>query len=93
MGSALARVHWELDINPRWKRDPNFYIEQTLTALAEALLVPPPFDQDRSRELLTRIRNIPAIVKDGEVNLENPPAPFATVAIEALVGVQIKLGR
>src|SRR5262245_23954217 len=25
IGSALARVRWELDINPRWKRDPNFY--------------------------------------------------------------------
>ena len=31
IGSALSRVRWELDINPRWKRDPNFYIEQTLT--------------------------------------------------------------
>src|SRR6201984_2942445 len=37
IGSALSRVRWELDVNPRWKRDPNFYIEQTLTALAEAL--------------------------------------------------------
>src|SRR6266404_9932580 len=31
IGSALSRVRWELDINPRWKRDPNFYIAQTLT--------------------------------------------------------------
>ena len=30
IGSALARVHWELEVNPRWKRDPTFYIEQTL---------------------------------------------------------------
>src|SRR6476659_6700379 len=37
IGSALARVHWELEINPRWKRDPNFYLDQALTALAEAL--------------------------------------------------------
>ena len=36
IGSALSRVRWELEVNPRWKRDPNFYIEQTLTALAEA---------------------------------------------------------
>src|SRR6266550_4798448 len=40
IGTALARVRWELDINPRWKRDPNFYIEQTLTALVESLTVP-----------------------------------------------------
>ena len=33
IGSALSRVHWELEVNPRWKRDPNFYIEQTLTPM------------------------------------------------------------
>ena len=42
IGSALARVRWELDINPRRKRDPNFYIAQTLTAVVEALTVPGP---------------------------------------------------
>ena len=60
IGSALSRVRWELDVNPRWKRDPNFYTEQTLTALAEALTVPAPFDEARSREILTRIENIPS---------------------------------
>jgi len=25
IGSGLSRVHWELEVNPRWKRDPNFY--------------------------------------------------------------------
>ena len=29
VGSALSRVRWELDINPRWKRDPTFYLDQT----------------------------------------------------------------
>jgi len=28
MGSALSRVRWELDVNPRWKRDPNFYMKR-----------------------------------------------------------------
>src|SRR5438034_454415 len=82
MGSALARVQWELDINPRWKRDPNFYVEQTLTALAEALTIPAPYNEARSREILTRIENIPSILQQGLQNLENPPAPFATVAIQ-----------
>jgi len=91
MGSALKRVRWELDINPRWKRDPNFYVEQSLTAIVEALVVPSPFDRKRSDELLTRIRNIPDFVKVGEENLANPPAPFARVAIDALDGVDGKL--
>src|SRR4029077_11083357 len=84
MGSALSRVRWELDINPRWKRDPNFYNEQTLTALAEALTIPPPYDEARSREILTRIKNIPSILTQGSENLEDTPAPFASVAIQNL---------
>src|SRR4030095_494287 len=88
VGSALSRVRWELEINPRWKRDPNFYIDQTLTALAEALTVPTPYDEARSREILTRIENIPSILQQGSENLENPPAPFATVAAQNLLGIR-----
>ena len=93
IGSALARVRWELDFNPRWKRDPLFYIEQTLTPLVEALTVPAPYDEARSREILTRIENIPAILQQGETNLEKPPAPFAAVAIQALDGVRERLSK
>src|SRR5256885_12696190 len=57
IGSALSRVRWELDVNPGWRRDPTFYIGQTLTALGEALTVPAPYDEARSREILTRIDN------------------------------------
>ncbi len=93
LGSALARVHWELELNPRWKRDPNFYVDQTLTALAEALTVPAPYDAARSREILARIDNIPAILQNGTENLTNPPAPFARVAIEGLEGVGDRLRK
>src|SRR6266487_7207885 len=88
IGSALSRVRWALDVNPRWKRDPNFYIAQTLTALVEALTVPAPYDEARSHEILTRIENIPSILQQGAQNLERPPAPFATVAINNLDGVR-----
>jgi hypothetical protein len=88
IGSALSRVRWELEVNPRWKRDPNFYIDQTLTALAEALTVPAPYDEVRSREILTRIKNIPSILQQGSENLDNPPAPFATVAAQNLDGIR-----
>jgi hypothetical protein len=88
IGSALARVQWELDVNPRWKRDPNFYIEQTLTALAEALTIPAPYNEAYAKEILTRIENIPSILRQATENLDNPPAPFATVAIENLNGVR-----
>src|SRR5881392_2156852 len=91
IGSALSRVRWELDINPRWKRDPNFYIEQTLTPVVEALTVPGPYDATQSREILTRIENIPAILQQVEENLDKPPAAFAMVAIQALENITPRL--
>jgi uncharacterized protein (DUF885 family) len=93
IGSALSRVHWELDINPRWKRDPNFYIEQTLTALVEALTVPAPYDEARSKDILTRVENIPSVLQQGEANLDKPPAPFATVAAQNLDGIRERLRK
>jgi len=91
IGSALSRVRWEMDVNPRWKRDPNFYIAQTLTPVVEALTVPGPYNAARSREILTRTENIPSILQQGIENLTNPPAPFATVAIQALENIQQSL--
>jgi uncharacterized protein (DUF885 family) len=93
IGSALARVRWELDVNPRWKRDPNFYVEQTLTALAEALTVPAPYDEAGNREILARIENIPSILQQGAENLDKPPAPFASVAINNLEGIRDRLRK
>ena len=86
-------MRWELDINPRWKRDPNFYIDQTLTALAEALTIPAPYDETRSREILTRIENIPSILQQGSENLEQPPAPFASVAVQNIDGIRDRLRK
>src|SRR5213082_737247 len=88
IGSALSRVRWELDINPSWRRDPTFYIGQTLTAIVEALTVPGPYDDARSREILTRIDNIPSIIDQGMQNLEKPPALFARVAALGLENIR-----
>jgi uncharacterized protein (DUF885 family) len=93
IGSALSRVHWEFDVNPRWKRDPNFYIEQTLTPIVEALTVPAPYNEARSQEILTRVKNIPSILQQAAQNLNRPPSPFATVAIQALDGVRERLRK
>jgi uncharacterized protein (DUF885 family) len=92
MGSALARVRWELEVNPRWQRDPSFYLDQTLTALLETLVQPPPFDALRSREIVDRMQDIPRITDDGKANL-HAVRPFAALAIEALQQIRPKLER
>lgn len=91
IGSALARVRWELDILKRWQRDPNFYIEQTLTPVGEALTVPGPYDEAHSREIMARLNSVPAILDQARRNLASPPAPFARMAIDSLTGIRPKL--
>jgi hypothetical protein len=39
-------------------------------------------------EILTRVENIPSILQQASENLENPPAPFATVAAQNLDGIR-----
>lgn len=92
MGSAIARAHWELDVNPRWQRDPNFYVEQTVVALQDGLLAPPPFGEARSREVVARAENIPAILEQAKVNLK-AVAPLARLTIETLSDIDARLAR
>jgi hypothetical protein len=91
IGSALARVHWELDMNRRWQDDATFYVDQAMTPVVEAILPPPPFDKTRTSDLTTRVQNIPSIVEDAEANLQHPSAPFAKLAIASLADIRSHL--
>ena len=91
IGSALARVRWELDLNPVWRRDPNFYVQQTLGSLFEVLVLPPPLDAARRQAVLLRLRNIPRLAEQGAANLDLAVKPFAELAIAALGGVRPQL--
>jgi uncharacterized protein (DUF885 family) len=92
MGSAIARVRWELDVNPRWQRDPTFYVEQTVDALQEELMPPPPFGDARSREIVARTENIPSILEHAKLNLK-AIAPFAQLTIALLPDIDARLAR
>lgn len=92
IGSAIARIHWELDVSPRWQRDPMFYVDQTVGALQEELLPPPPFSETRSREIVTRVENIPSILEQARLNLK-PVAPFAQLTIASLSDIDARLPR
>lgn len=91
IGSALARVRWELDITRGWQRNPMFYIEQTLGAIFDRLLEPPPFDRVRSREIVRRIASIPRTLENAKANLNAAARPFATLALQELKDVRPRL--
>jgi hypothetical protein len=92
VGSALARVHWELDTLQNWRRSPQFYVYQTLGAVFEALLEPPPFDTVRSEAIVARTEQIPATLEAARANLlGHAVQPFARLAITALENIAPRL--
>jgi hypothetical protein len=91
MGSALARVRWELDINRQWQRNPQFYLDQTLGAFGDRLLVPPPFSPAKAREIVMTMDRIPQVLEDAKTNLTDMRAPFAALAIDALQDIGPRL--
>ena len=84
MGSAIGRVRWELEILQPHRRNPVFYVQQTLASVFEPLLQPPPFQPARSREIVRRLEGFPQILEHAKANLDQPIAPFARAAISEL---------
>jgi Bacterial protein of unknown function (DUF885) len=94
IGSAIARVRWELDITRTQDCNPGFYVDQTLGLLFLQLLKPPPFDEARSREIIKTIQGFRRSVAEGQENLAGKSIkPFALAAIEKLVDVRVRLTK
>lgn len=91
VGSAIARAHWELDDLAAWKKNPNFYLDQTLGAYFHLLLVPPPFDAARSANIVATLSAVPKILEDGRANLTEGVRPFAELALDQLGDVRPRL--
>jgi Bacterial protein of unknown function (DUF885) len=84
LGSAIARVRWELSIQETWKRNPQFYVDQTLGSVYALLLPPPPFSPARQQEIIARMKQIPGTLEAAKLNLTDIRRPFAKLAIDCL---------
>ena len=96
MGSALARVHWELDIVQSCLRDPRFYVDQTVGTVFDALLAPPPITPERARLIEQRLDRIPQTISDAKRNLTAArlmTRPFAELAIASLTDIRARLAK
>jgi hypothetical protein len=91
VGSALARVTWELDGAPAWRRDPAFYIQQALGPVFDELLAPPPVGSARADLVITRLGHVAAAVAAAQANLDDARAPFARLAIDTLRDIEPRL--
>ena len=92
LGSALARVHWELDVLRNWERDAVFLTSQILGPWFDLLLAPPPFGAMRQSDLVHVLEAMPAAVDRAIANLERAGvATLARVAAESLDDIGARL--
>ncbi len=93
LGSALARARFELSIEQNWKRNPYFYVDQTLGSVFILLLQPPPFSEARQQEIVARVKRIPATIERAKQNLTDMRQPFVRLAIDALDNISERTGQ
>jgi uncharacterized protein (DUF885 family) len=94
IGSAIARVHWELNVTRGQEQNAGFYVDQTLGLLFLSILRPPPFTAKRSRAIVRYLQSFPATVANAKENLAGHAIkPFASAALEKLVAVKSRLTK
>lgn len=85
LGSALARVHWELDLVQGWCKNPCFYLDQSLGAVFPLLLATTPVDDARAAAIIERLAAVPTVLAQGQQNLAgHAAAEFARIALDRL---------
>ena len=93
LGSAIARVYWELEVIPDWKRNPSFYIDQGLGSVYVLLLPPAPFTAERQADVVARLESVPRLLDEGRANLTDMRQPYAAIAMEYLSGIEGRMAR
>ena len=93
IGSAIARVNWELNVTRLWECHPGFYVQQTLGSVFQELLPPPPFREERGKLIIARLRRTPAVLEQGKANLTAMKKPFAAGALAELRGVKDSVSK
>ena len=91
IGSALARVRWELDLLRSWRRNPSFYLDQTLAALVETLLPPPPVSAARGATIVRILDSFPRTLDAAKANLDQAAGPFTRLALADLADIRTRV--
>jgi hypothetical protein len=92
VGSALARVRWDLDVVRSWQTDANFLVSQILGPYFDLLLPLPPFSPERQEGLVAALAAVPRQAAVARDNLEHTGvADLAALAAQSLDGIRERL--
>ena len=89
--SAMERVNWEFTVLNAPSRNPDFYVQQTLGALFELLLISTPMTELRATNIIAILNSFSQTVEDAKINLTDPVASFTDIALGNLEDVRKKL--
>lgn len=91
IGSAIARVRWELDVLRTWERDPAFYVDQTVGVVFDLLTVPG-LTAARLEDVRTALEATPRVLADGRANVASTGyREFAALTVDQLGTVEADL--
>jgi hypothetical protein len=94
LGSAVARVRWELDVTANWRQHPGFYVDASLGEVFDLLVSPPPFARERTDRIITLLDRVPEVLAAGRGNLNGQlAAEFAALTVTELGQVEAQLAE
>jgi uncharacterized protein (DUF885 family) len=89
--AAMQRVYWELEILKTPRRNPLFYVNQTLGSVFELLIISSPMTLSRAENIILRLEQFPVTLKHARKNLDLAIRPFAQAAIHTLADIEPRL--
>ncbi len=84
LGASMARVHWTLEVLDRPRRDPGFYLDQSLGSLFELLIQSPEPDEADVEELIRRLHRFTPLINAAKLELDEVVRSLAEESIATI---------
>ncbi len=86
-GNIRART-FELEEVRTWERNPHFYGDILASSLAAQAIFTYASETERARRVLSKLRQVPRIIRAARENVKEPPAIFVKIGTETWRGVR-----
>lgn len=91
LGATVAGVHWRLEVLASARRDPGFYIDQSLGSVFSLLAGSPEPSTEEIGEIITRLQGFTGLVNAAKLNLDRVVPELAEAAISRIGEVNARV--
>lgn len=89
--ATIDGVHWDLEVLARHRRDPGFYLDQTLGSIFEVLIrTPEPTEADVA-EVIRRLHRFTPIINEAKSGLDQTVPELADAAIARIGDADVRV--